>query len=246
MRKKVTTRFKLALMAAMFLGTVSTSLVFSQGTEIRPVTVGQSMPDFTLPVYQGGDLTFSSPRGKNVLLVFPRGFAREDYWCTICNYKYAELVDLEQKEQIRKKYNMEILYVLPYNKDVVKQWVESHPGQLEKIKNWKNPPEPDKLDEREKSRMERSRKAFPKDLSMKEGEVPMPFPILIDEERKLTKGLGIFATEWSGSKVDQLIPSVYIIDKQGILQFKYIGQNTWDRPSFDYLIKVLETINKSE
>lgn len=246
MRKEVKTRFRLVFMVWLFSGIAFASLAFSQDTEIRPVTVGQSMPDFTLPVYQGGDLTLSSFRGKNVLLVFPRGFAREGAWCTICNYKYAELVDLEQKEQIRKKYNTEILYVLPYSKEVVEQWLESHPGQLEKIKNWKNPPEPDKLDERGKSRMERSRKAFPKDLGMKAGEVPTPFPLLIDKERKLTKGLGIFATEWSGSKVDQLIPSVYIIDKQGILQFKYIGQNTWDRPGYDYLMKVLETINKSE
>ncbi len=136
--------------------------------------------------------------------------------------------------------------MLPYSREVAKQWLESHPGQLEKIKNWKNPPEPDKLDERGKSRMERSRMGFPKDLSMKAGEVPTPFPILIDEERKLTKGLGIFAAEWSGSKVDQVIPSFYIIDKQGILQFKYIGQNTWDRPSYDYLMKVLDAINNSK
>ncbi len=222
------------------------SLAFFQNTEIRPVTVGQRMPDFTLPVYQGGELTLSSLEGKNVLLVFPRGFAREDYWCTICNYKYAELVDLERKEHIRKKYNTEILYVLPYSKEVIKQWLESHPSQLAKIQEWKNPPEPDKLDERGKSRLERVRKGFPKDLSMKEGEVPTPFPILIDEERKLTKGLGIFAQEWSGGKVDQLIPSVYIIDGEGILQFKYIGQNTWDRPSYDYLMRVLESIKKRE
>lgn len=79
---------------------------------------------------------------------------------------------------------------------------------------------------------------------MREGEVPTPFPILIDEERKLTKDLDILRTEWSGSEVDQLIPSFYIIDKEGILQFKYIGQNTWDRPSCEYLMKVLEVINK--
>jgi peroxiredoxin len=28
------------------------------------------MPDFTLPVYQGGALTLSSLRGKNVLILF--------------------------------------------------------------------------------------------------------------------------------------------------------------------------------
>ena len=217
---------------------------FSQETEIRPVVVGQEMPDFTLPVYQGGQLTLSELKGKNVLIVFPRGYAAEGRWCTICNYRYADLVDDEMTKKLREKYNTEILYVLPYNRDIVKQWLEDMTGQLEKIQEWKNPPEPDKLDEKGKNWMERARKAFPKDLSFEEGNVPVPFPILIDEERKLTKRLGIFMTEWSESKVDQLIPSVYIVDKNGVLQFKYIGQNTWDRPGDAYLAKILEMINK--
>jgi len=44
-----------------------------------------------------------------------------------------------------------------------------------------------------------------------------PFPILIDADRKLSKGLGLFMTEW--------------------------GQNTVDRPEYDYLFKVLEVVN---
>jgi hypothetical protein len=177
------------------------------------------------------------------MIIFPRGYAAEGAWCTICNYKYAELIDLEKREQLRKQYNLEILIVLPYNKEIIKQWVEVLPDQLEKIKGWKNPAEPDKLDEKGKMRMERSRKGFPKDLVFEKGNVPTPFPILIDEDRKVTKGLGLFMTEWSGSKVDQVIPSVFIIDKQGVLQFKYIGQNTWDRPGYDYLKTVLGIIN---
>jgi hypothetical protein len=44
-----------------------------------------------------------------------------------------------------------------------------------------------------------------------------PFPILIDADRKLSKGLELFMTEW--------------------------GQNTVDRPEYDYLFKVLEVVN---
>jgi len=215
----------------------------SQEQEIRPVIVGDPMPDFTLPTYQGGTQSLSALKGKNVMIIFPRGYAAEGAWCTICNYKYADLIDLEKREQLRKQYNLEILIVLPYNKEIIKQWVEVLPDQLEKIKGWKYPAEPDKLDEKGKMRMERSRKGFPKDLVLEKGNVPTPFPILIDEDRKVTKGLGLFMTEWNGSKVDQVIPSVYIIDKQGVLQFKYIGQSTWDRPSCDYLKRVLGIIN---
>jgi peroxiredoxin len=220
--------------------------IFSQEQESKPVIVEESMSDFTLPAYQGGEITLSSLRGKNVLIIFPRGYAAEGRWCTICNYKYAELLDLEKRKELRKKYNLEILYVFPYSKEIVKQWLEVLPDQLEKIKGWKYPAEPDKLDEKAKNRTERARKLFPKDLSQEKGNIPAPFPILIDEDRKVTKGLGLFATEWSGSKVDQLIPSEFIVDKNGILQFKYIGQNTMDRPNPEYLLKIVEWINKSK
>jgi len=220
--------------------------IFSQETEIRPVTVGQPMPDFILPTYQGGELNLSSLKGKNILLIFPRGLTGEARWCHIDNYRYAELLELEEKEQMRKKYNVEIIYVLPYSREIVKEWVESNPEQLQHIENWKNPEEPEKLDEQGKRRMDSSREAFPKSFAFKKGEVPTPFPILIDAERRVSKGLGIFTTEWGGSKADQCISSVFIVDKSGILQFKYIGQSTRDRPSFEYLLKNLEIINKSK
>lgn len=241
MKKKVeVTSFSIALISLVLLSW----LAFSQESEIRPATVGQPMPDFSLPSYQGGEVTLSSLKGRNVLLIFPRGFASEARWCHIDNYRYAELMDLEKMGQVRKKHNAEILYVFPYTREVVKEWIERNPEQLEHIENWKNPGDPEKLDERGKRRMEFAKKAFPKIFAFKKGEVPTPFPILIDGERHVSDGLGIFATEWSGSKVDQCISSVFIVDKKGILQFKYIGQNTRDRPSFDYLLKTLERINK--
>ena len=53
---------------------------FSQQAEIRPATVGQPMPDFALPVYQGGDLKLSGLKGKNVLIIFPRGYQAPGAW----------------------------------------------------------------------------------------------------------------------------------------------------------------------
>ncbi len=221
----------------------SLGLVAAQETGSKPVTVGQPMPDFTLPTYQGGNVTLSALKGKNVMIIFPRGYAAEGYWCTICNYKYAELIELERTQEIRKKYNVEILIVLPYGPDVVKAWIDVLPEQLDKIRDRKHPADPAKLDEKGKQTMERYSRLFPLDLSVKKGEVPTPFPILIDADRKLSKSLGLFMTEWGGSKVDQNIPSIYIVDAGGILQFKYLGQNTVDRPEYDYLFKVLEVIN---
>jgi peroxiredoxin len=233
---------KTALFAVIVLA-MACGLAAAQEVETKPVTVGQPMPDFTLPAYQGGTVTLSALKGKNVMIIFPRGYAAENYWCTICNYKYAELVELERTQEIRKKYNVEVLIVLPYGPDVVKAWVDVLPGQLDKVKERKYPADPAKLDDKGKQSMERYRRLFPLDLSVKKGEVPTPFPILIDADRKLSKSLGLFMTEWSGDKADQNIPSIYIVDAGGTLQFKYLGQNTVDRPEYDYLFKVLEVVN---
>jgi peroxiredoxin len=211
-----------------------------------PAIVGQPMADFTLPVYQGGTLTLSSLRGKNVLILFPRGYAAENYWCTICNYRYVELAELEKAQKIREKYNLEILVVFPYTRDIVKAWLEALPGQLETVRATKNPADPAALDERGRARMERFRQLFPADYALAKGEILAPFPILVDGERTLSKKLDLFRTEWTGSKVDQNIPSVYIVDAAGVLQFKYLGQNTVDRPGYDYLLKVLEVINSGK
>ena len=220
--------------------TLSSLPALSQEPVVKPAMLDEPMPDFTLPAFQGGSVSLSSLKGKNVMIVFPRGFAAEGRWCTICNYKYADLIDIERTEKLRKKFDLEILYVFPYGKETVQQWLDALPEQLDKIKTWKNPPEADRQDEKVKTRMEMARKGFPKDLSAEKGKVPVPFPVLIDEDKKFTKGLGLFTTEWSGSKAEQLIPSVFLVDKQGVLRFKYIGQNTWDRPSWEYMKKVLE------
>jgi peroxiredoxin len=216
----------------------------SQEPALRPALLEQPFPDFSLPTYQGGSLTLSSLRGKNVVLIISRVYAGEGRYCTICDYKYAEAVEVEKKAKLREKYNAEVLFLFAFSREEVAKWLAALPTQLEKIKNRKNPPEPEKLDQQGKERMERMRKFFPLDLSLKEGEIPLPFPLLLDADRKLSKTLGVFATEWSGSKADQGIPSVFILDKNGVLQFKYIGQNTTDRPSYEYLMKILNMIGR--
>jgi peroxiredoxin len=212
--------------------------------QIQPVSVLQSMPDFTLPVFQGGEITLSQLRGKNVLLIFPRGLAGENHWCHICNYQYAELAELEINQDIRKKNNLEILFVLPYSKEMVQEWVDKFADQISDIENWKKPPNPENLDDRGRRRMEMIKRYFPKSYRFEKGKVPLPFPVLIDEEAVVSKGLGVFTTEWGGSKIEQNVPTMYIVDKKGILQFKYISQNTFDRPGPDYLLNFISFLNR--
>ena len=217
-----------------------------QSQPIRPVTLGQGMPDFTLPVYQGGELRLSSLRGKTLLIVFPRGLAGQDHWCHVCNYQHSELVDAEMNQQIRKKNNLEIIYVFPYNREMITQWIDAYRAQLADIENYKNPPKEQLGDEKIRQRMERTKKEMPRSFHVSKGKVPTPFPILIDADRVVSKGLGIFAEEWSGSKVDQDIPTVFVVDPAGIVRFKYISQNTFDRPGLSYLLKMIEWANTAK
>ena len=205
----------------------------------QPVGVGQPMPDFTLMSAQGDEISLSQFKGRNVMLMFPRGRVG-DHWCQICHYQYAELADLEKENQIREKYNLEILYVLPYAKEEVDEWVEIFPHQMDVIEGWKNPPNPDKLSPGRKAWMERARAYFPKKFVFDKQNIPTAFPVLIDADQKVSKDLGLFTMYWDRSYVEQNISTIYIIDAEGIVQFKYHSQNTFDRPGMDYLVKVLD------
>ena len=237
-------KFTLRLCLAVLTFLVPLSISYSLNTQIRPVSLQKPMPDFTLPVYQGEPLTLSHLKGKNILLIFPRGLAGKDHWCHVCNYQYVELAELEKKHRIREKYRLEILFVLPYSQEMVKEWVEKFPEQLKDIENWKNPESAEKLDERGKRRLKMVRDNFPNHYSYEPGQVPLLFPILIDSERTVSKGLGIFTLNWGGSQIEQNIPTVYLIDRKGVVQFKYMSQNTFDRPSPDYLLNFLSRMNQ--
>jgi peroxiredoxin len=215
--------------------------VFAQNADIKPVTVGHPMPDFTLPTYQGEDITISQLKGKTIMLIFPRGKYQPDVWCRMCAYQYADLVDIEKEKQIRKKYNLEILFVLPYSKEMVEDWVDKFPKKFAEIEAWKNPPNADSVRGGRKEWMEETRRVFPKKF---EGKIPMLFPVLIDDGAEVSKGLRLFTPDWNNGNGPMNIPAVFIIDKNGVLQFKYLSQVTFDRPGFDYLSKVLPCVEK--
>ncbi len=193
----------------------------------KPATVGKPMPDFTLPSYQGGDVTLSKLRGKTVVLVFPRGHVAPGAWCHVDNFQHGSLVDFETRTQFRKMNNAEVLIVFPYDKAEVDKWVTAYAKQVTDIeKNEKSP------------------YSMPKTFKVTES-VATTFPILIDAERSLTKGLGIFANGWSGSKEEQDVPTTIVIDPDGIVQFKYFSQNTLDRPGVEHIAKMVTWINES-
>ena len=234
MKRETNTRFGFILVLGVLL---LSGMALGQAGGIQPAQLDQPMPAFTLPNYMGGDIALADLQGKNVMLIFPRGLAGENHWCHICNYQYAELVELEQKKSIREKYNLEIIFVLPYGKEMIDQWMDAFPAQFTDIENWKKL---DASDEGSKRRRAFAIRAFPKSYQFEKGSVPTPFPILVDEDRTVSKGLDLFRTEWGNSQIEQNIPTVYLLDKKGVVRFKYLGQNTFDRPGPEYLLKFIE------
>ena len=122
----------------LLLAITGSALLPAQAKPIEPANFGAMFPDFTLPAVQGGEISLAALKGKNVMIVFPRGRVA-DHWCQICHYQYAELAEMEKILQFRKKYNLEVLFVLPYDQATVQHWVDIFPEQMAVIDGWKNP-----------------------------------------------------------------------------------------------------------
>ena len=224
-----------ALMLALFA-----SGLYSQNENVKPGILGDKFSNFTLWTYQGQQLSLQDLRGKNVLFIVSRGKYKDDAWCAICNYQYADFADLELTGHIRQKYNLEIVFLLPYNKDSIVSWEKAFPGGIAYLENTKNPANPASLNPGQKGWMEFARVHFPKKFDFTGKKVPLPLPILIDDKQEVSKGLDVLRMEWDGTKTMQDIPTVFIIDKDGILRFKYISQSTVDRPSSAYILNFIE------
>jgi len=224
------------ILLALFSG------LLAQVPAIKKAYLGQTMSDFELGTLDGKTVKLSALKGNNVMLVFPRVFYATNGDCSICGYQYAELDDTSRQGNWKDKFNLEILYVFPFSAEVTRAWMTRIPAMLEAVESWKNPKAEDLEKEQVKRWMELARQAYPKKYAFSAANIPMPFPILIDEKRELSMGLDLFREEWSGGKGDQNIPAIFILDKNGVVQFKFISQHTVDRPNAAYLEKILKAV----
>ncbi len=231
------TAFLLLVLSALLAAPLA-----AQASVIKKAYLGQPLSDFELTALDGKTVKLSALKGKNVMLVFPRVFYAVDGDCSICGYQYAELADWYQAENWKEKFNLEVLYVFPFSAEVTRNWISRLPAMLDAVEGWKNPKAEDLKNEAVKRWMDLARQAYPKKYGFAAAAIPMPFPILVDEKRELSKGLDLFREEWSGGKGDQNIPSIFILDKDGVVQFKFIGQHTVDRPTAAYLEKMMKAV----
>ncbi len=210
-------------------------------TQAMTAIAGDPMPDFTLPLYGGGSFNLSSFKGKNVMLVFPRGWTGNN-WCSYCPYQYLELEQLELKSGIKDKYNLEVAYVMPYSSERIKDWLEKFPDALQVVEGIKNPKNPPAAGTIQADYAEWVRTNFPIVFDVKKDDPHTVIPVIVDEDRIVSRQLKLFTGFWDGVSAEQNIASVFIIDKNGVLRFKYIGQMTEDRPSIKFLLDYVKTL----
>ncbi len=210
--------------------------------QVMAITVGNPMPDFNLSIFGGGEFSLSKYSGKNVLLMFPRGWIGNT-WCPYCPYQYLELEQLEKTDKIEKKNNLKIAFVLPYSSDKIKDWIEKFPEALQTVEAIKNQEPAPVLGSVQSDYMMWARNHFPIKFDVKKDDQHTTIPVLVDENRTLSRQLKIFTGFWDGITSEQNMATVLIIDKKGILRFKYISQMTEDRPTVEFLLNFIKEMD---
>jgi len=216
--------------------------IHAQNDGMFPVTVNEKIPSYSFVDMDGKAINSNDLSGKNVMLVFIRGKVTKSIWCPICQYQYLELAEMEKVENFREKFNMEIFFVLPYRTDSLQNWVNAFPKSIQTIENWKYPKDLDSLPQATQDWAVYAKEFFPETYKEFPGKSDLSLPVVFDQDQSLSKGLQIYREEWGGTTVEQNVPTIFILDENGIVRFKYFSQMTNDRPNAIYLKRYIENM----
>ena len=67
-------------------------------------------------------------------------------------------------------------------------------------------------------------------------------PLLADPGSSVHEAYGI-VKPYRFHNQDMYLPATFLIDKKGILRWRYVGEKNSDRPSLDSIIEQLEILN---
>lgn len=67
----------------------------------------------------------------------------------------------------------------------------------------------------------------------------MLFTAVLDPEHTFAEAYFI---EKPGTKFKEAYPSTFVIDRRGVLRFKYIGMTSSDRPSLEHIMEILKVV----
>jgi alkyl hydroperoxide reductase subunit AhpC len=119
--------------------------------------------------------------------------------------------------------------VLPYGRNEVAEWASIIPKQVANVDRWRQ-------------QVKAWRDLLPRPVVFTDGPGATPFPILGDADQAVSKRLGLFTLEWDRAEVDQNVSAVFVVDRTGVVRFKYMSQNTFDRPSASYIVQVIQRL----
>ena len=114
---------------------------YSQKKPLDLAILEEPLKDFSLPVYNGEEYQLSAEKGKNILLVFPRGYYDKDVWCDICAYEYLDLIDEFYNNKLAEKYNLDLVFILPYADTTIAKWLMDMPEVYESLEAGKHNPD---------------------------------------------------------------------------------------------------------
>ncbi len=224
----------------MYIFLLLTSAAYSQKKPLDLAIIGETLKGFTLPVYQGGEFNLAAEKGKNLLLVFPRGYYDKDVWCDICAYEYLDLIDEFYTKKLADQYNLDLVFILPYDATTITKWLEDMPEVYASLEAGKH--QDTIANAKAATWVQFANKHYPKTFTLNKEETPVPYRILVDKDRVLSERLEIFKTEWWGTTVGQNLPTLILLDENATVLFKYISQHTIDRPGSEYLKLLMSTL----
>lgn len=67
----------------------------------------------------------------------------------------------------------------------------------------------------------------------------VPFPVVLDPDRQFARDYFI---EKPTEKMTEVFPATFLIDQNGILRFKYVGMDPYDRPPIEHLEEILNVV----
>ena len=69
-------------------------------------------------------------------------------------------------------------------------------------------------------------------------EHPVSFPFLLDEDRTVTKAYGIYH-RLGMDAINIARPATFVVDRNGVAQFVYVGSNQLDRAPVEEVLKAV-------
>lgn len=67
---------------------------------------------------------------------------------------------------------------------------------------------------------------------------PTPFPFLLDEDRTVTKAFGVYH-RLGKDAFNIARPATFVVDRTGVAQYVYVGQNQLDRAPLDQILQAV-------